>query len=146
MAELAADFADGIPGKAIAYAQSGEFIERKEEVLKTLRRLDSMAAEDLYKRVREWAGRKQEIPDILALIHLWLRDVLVVKSTRGSGRIVFREEERELFRQADGFSYPGLEKCMQALETLQERINANVNLEVSLEIFMHTIREALKEE
>ena len=142
MAEVAADFADGIPGKAIAYAQSGEFVDLKEDVLKVLRRLDGMSADELYKRVKEWAGRKQELPDILALMNLWYRDVLVMKATDGNGRPVFREEEPELKRQAANYSYARIEECINAIDLTRQRMSANVNLEVSLEMLLYTMKGA----
>ena len=140
MAEVAADFADGVPGKAIAYAQSGEFVELKDEVIKVLRRLTSMPAEELYKKVKEWAGRKTELPDILSLMNLWYRDVLVMKSTNGAGRPIFREEERELTNQAEQMSYARIEECIKAIETTRQRMSANVNLEVSLEMLLYTMK------
>lgn len=141
MAEIAADFADGIPGKAIAYAQSGEFVSLKEEVLKVLKRLDTMPADELYKKVKEWAGRKAELPDILSLMNLWYRDVLVMKSTGGKGRPIFREEEKELLSQAEHKSYPQIEECIRSIELTRQRMNANVNLEVSLEMMLYTMKE-----
>ncbi len=140
MAEVAADFADGVPGKAIAYAQSGEFVSLKDEVIKVLRRLNSMPAEEIYKRVKEWAGRKAELPDILSLMNLWYRDVLVMKSTGGKGRPVFREEEKELLNQAEHLSYAKIEECLGAIELTRQRMNANVNLEVSLEMLLYTMK------
>ncbi len=141
MAEVAADFADGVPGKAIAYAQSGEFVDLKDEVIKLLKRLTSTAAEELYKKVKEWAGRKAELPDILSLINLWCRDVLVMKSTKGAGRPVFHEEERELIALAERMSYVSIEKCIDAIEVTRQRMSANVNLEVSLEMLLYTMKE-----
>lgn len=140
MAEIAADFADGVPGKAIAYAGSGEFVEQKEDVLRMLKRLPSLPAEDIYKKVREWAGRKQDLPDILALMNLWYRDVLVMKATRGAGKPVFREEEQELLRQAEQVSYEKLEKKLCAIGQMRERIDANVNLEVALEVLLYELK------
>ena len=144
MAEIAADFADGVPGKAISYAQSSEFVGRKEDVLKVLRRLDYMPAEELYKKVKDWVEKKQELPDIFSLMNLWFRDILVVKSTNGAGRLVFREEETELLRQAGLLSYHNLQQCLEAMETIQQRMNANVNLEVSLELLLYTIKDNYK--
>ena len=140
MADVAADFADGVPGKAIAYARSGEFVNLKDEVIRLLRRLDSMPAEEIYKKVKEWAGSKPAIPDILSLIQLWYRDILVMKSTDGAGRLVFREEERELASRAGNMSYGQIEDCLKAIETIKQRMNANVNLEVSLEMLLYTIK------
>ncbi len=140
MAEVAADFADGIPGKAIAYAQSGEFVSLKDEVIKVLRRLGIMPAEEIYKKAKEWSGRKNELPDIFSLMTLWYRDVLVMKSTNGSGRPVFREEERELANQAENLSYARVEECINAIELTRQRMSANVNPEVSLEMLLYTMK------
>ena len=140
MAEVAADFADGIPGRAIAYAQSGEFISLKEDVLQVLKRLDTMSAEELYKNVKEWAGRKAELSDMLSLMNLWFRDVLVIKSTKGQGQPVFREEQQELCRQAERMSYRWLEQCMESIEITRQRMSANVNLEVSLEMMLYALK------
>ena len=144
MAEVAADFADGVPGKAIAYAQSGEFVDLKEEVIRVLRRIDAMPAEEIYARVKEWAGRKAELPDILSLINLWYRDVLVMKSTNGAGRLVFREEEKELSNQAERLKFAGIDECINAIELTRQRMNANVNLEVSLEMLLYTMKDGGK--
>ena len=140
MAEVAADFADGIPGRAIAYADSGEFVGLKEEVLKVLRRIHTVPAEELYKKVKDWAGRKAELPDMLSLMNLWYRDVLVMKATKGAGRPVFREEEQDLLGQAGRMSYAQLEECLSAIELTRQRMSANVNLEVSLEMLLYTMK------
>ncbi|MBP3610046.1 MAG: DNA polymerase III subunit delta' [Lachnospiraceae bacterium] len=141
MAEVAADFADGIPGRAIAYAQSGEFVSLKEDVLKVVKRLESMPAEEIYKKVKEWAVRKTELPDMLSLINLWFRDILVMKATKGEGRPVFREEEQELRRQAERMDFRWLEQCLEVIELTRQRMSANVNLEVSLEMMLYAMKE-----
>lgn len=140
MAELAADFADGVPGRAVNYASSENFVVLKDEVLRLFRRMDTITAEELYRTVKDWAGRKTELPDILALMSLWYRDVLVVKSTKGSGKVLFREESIELSRQADRYSYRAIEQRINAIEQLRQRMNANVNLEVALELLLFTIK------
>ena len=145
MAEIAADFADGVTGKAISYAQSGEFVSQKEDVLKVLRRFDAITAEELYERVKEWAGKKQELPTIFSLMNLWFRDILVMKATNGTGRLIFREEEGELRKQAEEMSYYSLERCFEEIELIKQRMNANVNLEVSLELLLYRIKENLTE-
>lgn len=142
MAEVAADFADGVPGKAIAYAQSGDFVELKNEVIRVLKRLAATPAEELYKQVKEWAGRKTELSDILSLMNLWYRDVLVMKSTGGRGRLIFREEEKEIKNLAETRSFAKIEECIEAIELMRQRMSANVNLEVSLEMLLYTMKES----
>ncbi len=141
LADVAADFSDGVPGRAVAYAQSGEFTQQKEEVLKTVKRISSLPAEELYKKSRELAGRKQELPELLALMNLWYRDVLVMKATDGQGIPVFREETAELQRQAQERSLRNIECCLEAIEELQRRLDANVNTEVAVEMLLYRLKE-----
>lgn len=141
LAEIAADFSDGIPGRAVAYAQSGEFTQQKEEVLKLVKRISSVPAEELYKKSKELAGRKQELPELLTLMNLWYRDVLVMKATNGQGTPVFREEETELRRQAEECSLRDIECCMEAIEELRMRLTANVNTEVAVEMLLCRLKE-----
>lgn len=140
MAEIAADFADGVPGKAIAYAQSSEFISQKEEIIYILRHFDTISSQELYKKIKEWAGRKSEILDLLSFIHLWFRDILIIKATSGKGKTVFREESEQLKRQAELFSYAELEHCFDEIELTRKRFLANVNLEVSLEMLFYSMK------
>ena len=76
-------------------------------------------------------------------MNLWYRDVLVMKSTDGKGRPVFREEERELKNQAEQLGYARLEECIKAIELTRQRMSANVNLEVSLELLLYEIKERI---
>lgn len=140
MAELAADFADGVPGRAIGYAASESFVVKKDEVLRVLRRMPEATAEELYRTAKDWAGRKAELPELLAMMNLWFRDVLVVKAAGEKGGILFREEQNELFRQAERLSYRRIEEIGTAIEQLQQRMNANVNLELASELLLLTIK------
>ncbi len=140
LAEAAADFADGVPGKAVRYADSESFAVQRDEVLKLVRRIGTMRAEELYAQVKLWAGKKQEIPDMLSLMNLWYRDVLVAKAVNGSSTLLFKEEKNELMRQAEAASYTQLELKLNAIEQMKQRMNANVSLEVALELLFLSLK------
>ncbi|MGN0506399.1 MAG: DNA polymerase III subunit delta' [Lachnospiraceae bacterium] len=140
LAEIAADFADGVPGRAVNYAASDSFVVQRDEVLKLLKRIGTMRAEELYDQVKQWSGRKQEMPDILSLMTRWYRDVLVTKSTGGNGSVLFGEEKNELMRQAEANSYEQLENKLNAIEQMRQRMNANVNFEVASELLLFTLK------
>lgn len=140
MAELAADFSDGVLGRAINYASSENFVVLKDEVLRLFRRIDTTPVEELYRIVKEWAGRKTELPDFLSLMSLWYRDVLVMKATDGTGKVLFREEQTELSRQSMMYGFRALEARINAIDQFRQRMNANVNLEVALELLLFTIK------
>ena len=99
-----------------------------------------MRAEELYAQVKLWAGKKQEIPDMLSLMNLWYRDVLVAKAANGSNMVLFKEEKNELMRQAEAASYTQLELKLNAIEQMKQRMNANVSLEVALELLFLSLK------
>lgn len=140
LAEVAADFSDGVPGRAVRYAVSESFAVQREEVLKLVRRAGTMRTEELYAQVKQWTGRKQELPDILSLMNLWYRDVLVAKASKGTGAVLFKEEKNELMRQAETCSYARLELKLNAIELMRQRMNANVNLEAALELLFLSLK------
>ncbi|MCR5153401.1 MAG: DNA polymerase III subunit delta [Lachnospiraceae bacterium] len=140
LAAVAADFSDGVPGRAINYATSDEFISLKDEVTKILKRAPGMNAPERYELIKDLAGRKKEIPDMIPLMRLWFRDLLVEKTTKGGSPIIFSDEERDIISQAEQNSLNDIAKKMEAVETLKYRLENSINLEVSLELFLKTIR------
>lgn len=140
LAEIAADFADGVPGRAVRYAVSENFAMQREEMLKLVRRVGTMRAEELYSQVKQWAGRKQELSDILSLMNLWYRDVLVAKASKGRSAVLFKEEKNELMQQAEVYSYAQLETKLNAIEQMRQRMNANVSLEAALELLLFSLK------
>lgn len=140
LAEIAAGFADGVPGRAVNYAVSESFATQQDEVLGLVKRIGRMRAKEMYGKVKQWAGRKQELSDLLSLLNLWYRDVLVVKAAGEGATVLFSEEADELMRQAEANSYAQLELKLNAIESMRQRMNANVNPEAALELLLLTLQ------
>ena len=141
MAELAAVFSEGNVGKAINFATSDEFSTLKKEVLGELKKFDSMRADELYRTAKEWADDKVNLQERLLLAEMWYRDVFVVKSTDKTDNTYFRDEDRELYRQAMLFGFEELSAKLDAVSLFKERMRFNVNAESALMVMMLALRD-----
>lgn len=139
VADIATNFAEGVPGKAIKLATSEDFMSIKREVCGLLKNISHYDAGERYKVVSEWSERKNELPEILDLIELWYRDVLVEKTTEGNGKLYFSDEITELIVQAKKSSLKDIDSKIKATERFREQINANINMEVACELFLQAI-------
>ncbi len=136
MAELAADFSDGNVGKAIEFAASEDFSTLKAGVIRALEKLDSADAGELYRIAKEWSDDKVNLNERLSLAEMWYRDLLVVKSTDRTDNTGFKEEQRELYRQASLFSFEGITEKLDAIALFKERMKVNVNAESAMMVMM----------
>lgn len=140
MADVAAGFADGVPGRAIEFAESEQFMELKSNVIGFLKKLDGMDAGRLYGEIKSW-NDKQELSERLSLTTMWYRDVLVAKSTDDTQGILFKDEEMAIFDAASLYSYQEIVRKLEAIDIFRERIKANVNPEASLMLLFLTLRD-----
>ncbi len=143
MADVAASFADGIPGRAIDFAESQAFSEMKSEVVSVLRRVDKMDAGDIYLAAKSWneVKAKDELKERLQLITLWYRDVLVAKSTGDGGRLTFSDEQNEIMAQAERYSYQSLMTKIEEAQKARDRLMVSVNADATLMVLFFKLRE-----
>ena len=141
-ADICTAFAQGNVGKAIQLASSDSFNELKTEVLSLMKRLDDISLYDMNAAVKQITAYKLEIEDYFDLMTIWLRDVLYLKATNDTDRLIFRDEVYDLRRQAERRSYHAIEEILEALQQAKTRLNANVNFDLVIELLLMTIKES----
>ena len=140
-AELAAAFSGGNPGKAVKYASSEEFVQRRDDVLQLVRHVDEMKINEIMEYMKHLAEDKAAIGDYLDLLMLWYRDVLLFKATKDTGQVVYTEELLTIQKQASIKSFEALEHIIEAFSTLRARLKANVSFETSVELLLLALQE-----
>ena len=141
-ADICTAFAQGNVGKAIQLASSDSFNELKTEVLSLMKRLDDISLYDMNAAVKQITAYKLEIEDYFDLMTIWVRDVLYLKATNDTDRLIFRDEVYDLRRQAERRSYHAIEEILEALQQAKTRLNANVNFDLVIELLLMTIKES----
>ena len=87
-ARASAAFAQGNLGKAMRYAKSEDFIERKDHIISLLRHVEQMDLSEMLAVIKDLGTRKDEVRDYIDLMVLWYRDVLLFKATKDINQLI----------------------------------------------------------
>lgn len=143
-AAFAAEFSQGNIGRAEQIVSSGEFEELKDMMLHIMKYIDEMTFSELMSAVKAVSDHKLSVEDFFDMLAVWFRDVLIFKSTNNINMVTFKEEIREISKQAEICPYDGLENILQALDKAKLRLRANVNFELTVELLLLTICDYYK--
>lgn len=141
LANMSANFSQGILGRAIRYASSEEFTKSKEEVLHLLKYIDDMELHEIMEAIKSLSTHKLEINDYIDLMILWYRDILMFKVTKNPNLLLFKEEYKYISEQASKKDYEGIENIINAMNKAKVRLNANVNFDTTMELMLLTLKE-----
>ena len=139
-ARASAAFAQGNLGKAMRYAKSEDFIERKDHIISLLRHVEQMDLSEMLAVIKDLGTRKDEVRDYIDLMVLWYRDVLLFKATKDINQLLFQDEASYISREASLRSYEKIEEILQAFEKAKVRLRANVNFEITMELMLLTLK------
>lgn len=139
-ARASAAFAQGNLGKAMRYAKSEDFIERKDHIISLLRHVEQMDLSEMLAVIKDLGTRKDEVRDYIDLMVLWYRDVLLFKATKDINQLLFQDEASYISREASHRSYEKIEEIMQAFEKAKVRLRANVNFDITMELMLLTLK------
>ena len=140
-AEVCAAFARGNVGRAVELASSERFNDLKDVTVSLLRRLGNIRRYDILQEIKPLNDFKDDIREFFDLVLFWYRDVLLYKAAGSEEQLIFREQALEIRRQAEKSTYHGLQQILEAIETADRRIRANVNFDLTMELLAMTIKE-----
>lgn len=139
-ARASAAFAQGNLGKAMRYAKSEDFIERKDHIISLLRHVEQMDLSEMLAVIKDLGTLKDEVRDYIDLMVLWYRDVLLFKATKDINQLLFQDEASYISREASHRSYEKIEEILQAFEKAKVRLRANVNFDITMELMLLTLK------
>ena len=139
-ARASAAFAQGNLGKAMRYAKSEDFIERKDHIISLLRHVEQMDLSEMLAVIKDLGTRKDEVRDYIDLMVLWYRDVLLFKATKDINQLLFQDEASYISREASHRSYEKIEEILQAFEKAKVRLRANVNFDITMELMLLALK------
>ena len=143
-ADVCAAFAQGVIGKALLLAQSEDFTQVKEGAIQLIKRMNRIDSHEMAQAIRQINEYHMELTDYLDILAVWYRDVLRFKATQDANDLILKDEAMEIKRQANLFSYAGLEAIIQAIYQAKIRLRANVNYDLTMELLFETIKEYQK--
>ena len=141
-ADMAINFAEGNPGKALMIATDVEFKERRRLIINTIKDFDAFNSKriaDIAKNVEE---DKENIDIYFDLIMAFLRDVLVYKTTNDETRVHFREE-LPVIRDISRHKLSEINELINIASDARDKANAQVTLSLTIEMMLHKMKETV---
>lgn len=115
--------------------------EEGQKVLDILMRVQSMDALEINKTAKELeSGDRTEI---FRFLNLWIRDLLVFKSTLGRERLLFGQKADEIQRMQQNLSYEGLNRMLLDVEKAGDQLAASVKGEAVFESLLLSLRKEM---
>lgn len=142
VAEISAGFSGGNVGKAIKYASSEDFENKKEDIFHILRYIDDMELHEIIAGIKIILENKSSIYDYIDLMMLWFRDVLMLKATNDPNILLFKDEFQIIKRHANTRSYDEIDNIIKAMEEAKTKLKANVNFDITIELMLLSIKES----
>lgn len=137
MAKVYAAFSQGNIGKAEKAYMDPEFKERRENVVNLMTKARTIKYFDYLDRINEIIKDKETLTEFLSLCRLYLRDVLVYKTTGDEKALCFSDENFEIRKQAGSDSLETLNHKLMAIDSAEQRLSHNVRADlVFTELFL----------
>lgn len=139
-ADMAIDFAEGNPGKALMIADDVEFKERRRLVINILREYKKYDPNDIAKLAERMEKDSENIDSYIDLLLLFMRDALILNTTGDESRVHFREEMGSV-RDMSRLPISRINDLVNIICEAKNRINTGVTISFAIEIMLHKMKE-----
>ena len=141
-ADMAINFAEGNPGKALMIASDVEFQNRRKLIINTIRDFDAFNSKRIADMAKKIEEDKDNIDSYFDLIMVFLRDVLVYKTTGDEKRVHFREEI-SVIRDISRHKLRQINELINITKDARDKVNAQVTLGLTIEMMLHKMKETV---
>jgi DNA polymerase-3 subunit delta' len=134
-AHLLASLSEGSPGKALEIKEEITGIPRK-ELLEGWMGFKSLSMEEKEDWIDSLPSQRENLHLILEMAKTLLRDLIVVKTSGESSRLIHADLAEEMEKAAGKWDLSSLLKRMETLHQTSRAIKGNTNTRLSLEAMM----------
>lgn len=143
-ARLCARFSGGSIGRAVLLLQNENFASLRDRTTALLRELTKKDAAELAAFARD-AAAEDQTQDLIDFILIWIRDLLVCRSTFRTENLIFTDEVQYIIEAARSVSWRGLQAASEAVFRARRRLASNVNAELTLQMMLLELRGAFRQ-
>ena len=138
--KVAAAFSGGSPGKAKAVIEDEAFEGLKNELVRVVEGISGFSIKEINDAVKKASEYKDRINEYLDMMTVIMRDILMIKADEDNAKLVFAGEESLIRSKAVEFSYEKINRIIDEINTVRNRISANVNFEMTMELLFLTMK------
>lgn len=130
---------DAVPRNDIAEALLDE---DGQQVIKALEGVVRSDAFQINKTAKEMEDMDRQ--QVVRIAGLWVRDMLVYKSTGDRSRLYFAAYEQSIRSMSESMTYEDLNECLEVVDKVKARLSANVKAEAAFENMLLQIRRRIR--
>lgn len=138
--KLYAAFSKGSIGRALQIAESDEFTELREEIIKLIQKVSSCSLKDVFTISEALQKKDMDMDKLLDFFLYWYRDVLVVKTNSNFKGIVNYDKKQELFDESRVLDYYSLLMILKTIQNTQKALQAQANNALALDVMLMEIK------
>lgn len=132
-----ASFSRGNIGKALQLLQDTHFTEIREKVISVVDRIIEQDTYALLTDAKEMDVFKEQVDTVFEVMQSWLRDLLVLKSTRDEKHLIHGDKYKTLLLQSQLMSYNVISMLIERIEETKRNFRLHANYQLSFEtLFM----------
>lgn len=143
-ARLMAALAGGSLGQALQLAGDADVIRRREEARQIIVDLPGLEDDRLLALSEGLEKRRDEVPEVLHHVELWLRDVVVWGETANPELLLAVDAGEFLAEQSGRYSLAALVGMMAALAACRQAMDRNANLRLALDVLLLRLARAAR--
>lgn len=130
---------DAVPRNDVAEALLDE---DGQQVIKALEGVVRSDALQINKTAKEMEDMDRQ--QVVRIAGLWVRDMLVYKSTGDRSRLYFAAYEQSIRSMSASMTYEDLNECLEVVDKVKARLSANVKAEAAFENMLLQIRRRIR--
>lgn len=130
---------DAVPRNDIAESLLDE---DGQQVIKALEGVVRSDALQINKTAKEMEDMDRQ--QVVRIAGLWVRDMLVYKSTGDRSRLYFAAYEQSIRSMSASMTYEDLNECLEVVDKVKARLSANVKAEAAFENMLLQIRRRIR--
>ena len=116
--------------------------EDGQQVIKALEGVVRSDAFQINKTAKEMEDMDRQ--QVVRIAGLWVRDMLVYKSTGDRSRLYFAAYEQSIRSMSASMTYEDLNECLEVVDKVKARLSANVKAEAAFENMLLQIRRRIR--
>lgn len=116
--------------------------EDGQQVIKALEGVVRSDAFQLNKTAKEMENMDRQ--QVVRIAGLWVRDMLVYKSTGDRSRLYFAAYEQSIRSMSASMTYEDINECLEVVDKVKARLSANVKAEAAFENMLLQIRRRIR--
>ena len=137
-ASIIGSFAKGSMKKAIEMAESNEFFERREEIIKIIDEIVNGNKIRIFTASELLNKNKDKIEEILDIFIYWFRDLLIYKEL-GESDLIVNSDKINMLCQQSFLDMRKINDIIYSIEMTKINVKRNVNFNLSIETMLLNI-------